>query len=798
VRGRSVDFLLIDYIVLNNTQTIDNMATPYKHTLNVFLASSNELARERIAIGELVRRKNDVWRAEGKPYIQLQIWEASSDAISLNRTQEQYNKLITTVDVFILLCWKSLGKYSREEFEQAHVRFVKHKRPLIHVYAKQNGEANIELNNFLHYLENELGYFYGRFDNTEGLLLKIDSALEQAYKNNFSRRGGAKAQKEEEFIQALKQIYARRLSAKMNNELRFQLLLNVKYVKEGFSEEYIKNYLLGDVRNNTTAGFMQLLDDYDEDIKRLLIIGEPGSGKSILLLQLALALIDAKRHSSSYPVPLIIHLSSWSTAYISIESWLETQLVFSAGEYGMSKKAAKEIVHQLPLLLLLDGFDEIMSHEQAAFLKQLGSYLLKKENERAINENYPDLIMCSREQEYLDCDTDIPVKAVATIPYLSPEQVVQGVQPIADSGSIAARHLLKNFQHEPDLLQEIRTAFQVHTSLSLLSKSPSMRIVPKQLVPDYVARELSNIPIEHSEQARIYLRQLARTMNINKQGVTFELSAMQPSWLSQPQQYVKLRKWLMTFCGGLFGLILGVVFDNYDKLIMMFCWGMFVTYFILLKIPLDEKIECREIVELHPLKNSTFSVMFVLGVGFLLLWRFSDFILKLFEGAVERLELKVVNDFINGIGKGGLMVTAFFIYLIIHYIISNSFKTKKYPRIYRPYTRLLASFFLVFFIELMACGGAVFFYVTRFLSLESIYDWYMFSLITIPLAIINTTNKNAMARHIILRILLAREKKLPFRLRSFLNHVSATGIMEKDGGQWRFRHKLIQDECAKN
>ncbi|WP_460972240.1 hypothetical protein, partial [Spirosoma migulaei] len=50
-----------------------------------------------------------------------------------------------------------------------------------------------------------------------------------------------------------------------------------------------------------------------------------------------------------------------------------------------------------------------------------------------------------------------------------------------------------------------------------------------------------------------------------------------------------------------------------------------------------------------------------------------------------------------------------------------------------------------------------------------------------------------------LRVLLWREKAIPFFLRSFLNTVAdKTGLVEIDGVQWRFRHQLIQDELSKS
>ena len=45
-----------------------------------------------------------------------------------------------------------------------------------------------------------------------------------------------------------------------------------------------------------------------------------------------------------------------------------------------------------------------------------------------------------------------------------------------------------------------------------------------------------------------------------------------------------------------------------------------------------------------------------------------------------------------------------------------------------------------------------------------------------------------------LRFFLYREGSMPLQYVTFLDTIAEqSGLMEKDGGQWRFRHQLIQD-----
>jgi len=47
-----------------------------------------------------------------------------------------------------------------------------------------------------------------------------------------------------------------------------------------------------------------------------------------------------------------------------------------------------------------------------------------------------------------------------------------------------------------------------------------------------------------------------------------------------------------------------------------------------------------------------------------------------------------------------------------------------------------------------------------------------------------------------LRIALSLEKKAPLKYVQFLEATTKARILEKDGGQWRFRHQLLQDYFA--
>jgi hypothetical protein len=97
------------------------------------------------------------------------------------------------------------------------------------------------------------------------------------------------------------------------------------------------------------------------DTKRLLIVGEPGAGKTSLLRHLALAMIADEEDSSSEEsaldrLPVYISLRQW-TSPRDIYSALQNTIAAAGGEWVASN--LRELAKQGTLVLLLDGLDEV-------------------------------------------------------------------------------------------------------------------------------------------------------------------------------------------------------------------------------------------------------------------------------------------------------------------------------------------------------------------------------------------------------------------------------------------------------
>ncbi|TNJ38706.1 ATP-binding protein [Chlorobaculum thiosulfatiphilum] len=109
-------------------------------TIRIFLASSSELKADRLAFEIEINRKNKLLKDKGV-FLELVNWEDLSAKMSLTRSQDEYNKQIGAVDMFVLLAWNKVGKYTEEEFDFACCVFRKKKKPAIFTWFKEPPQA---------------------------------------------------------------------------------------------------------------------------------------------------------------------------------------------------------------------------------------------------------------------------------------------------------------------------------------------------------------------------------------------------------------------------------------------------------------------------------------------------------------------------------------------------------------------------------------------------------------------------------------------------------------------------------
>jgi hypothetical protein len=155
-------------------------------TKKIFLASSEELRDDRVAFELMIGQLNQEW-VPRDIFFHLVVWENFIDAMSKEGLQQEYNKAIQGCDIFVLLFFTKVGRYSAEEFETAFGAFHAGNKPLIYTYFKDDliltgniGEDIVSLLDFKKKLK-ALKHYYTSYRSAEELKWLFSRQLDKLY-----------------------------------------------------------------------------------------------------------------------------------------------------------------------------------------------------------------------------------------------------------------------------------------------------------------------------------------------------------------------------------------------------------------------------------------------------------------------------------------------------------------------------------------------------------------------------------------------------------------------------------------
>ena len=293
---------------------------------------------------------------------------------------------------------------------------------------------------------------------------------------------------------------------------------------------------------------------YRSDIEgRLLILGEPGAGKTTELLTTAQRLVTEATDNNNKPIPIILELSSWVPS-TPIFEWMGQQLQQT---YGVSKRLAKPLVcqwiEQAQILLLLDGLDELGHTHQLACIEMLDNFLTQ----------YSDLsvIVCCRREEYEQGGQQLrQLKGAIYLQALSSGQIQRCLK------DLELRQLWDNIKAQPDLLA------LAHSPLFLTMLVVAYKGQPIQnrrtVFDTYIRTRLHENKhrgtyglrkgkiLKQTRQYLIWIRWLAYQME-ERHETEFLIENLQPDWLMSRRQ-----RWMCRLFEGLLGGLLGGLFGG--------------------------------------------------------------------------------------------------------------------------------------------------------------------------------------------------------------------------------------------
>jgi WD40 repeat protein len=273
----------------------------------------------------------------------------------------------------------------------------------------------------------------------------------------------------------------------------------------------------------------RILDVFEEMDRALLILGEPGSGKTITLLQLARDACARAEQDPTQPIPVVFVLSSWAQTKLGLAAWLTEEL---NTKYQIPEKIGASWIENNDLLLLLDGLDEVAPGQRSACVEAINAFRR--------DYGLTAMAVCSRIAEYEALMKRLKLQGAVVLQPLTAPQVD------------------RYFSAADADLTSLRTAMQSDAALQDLAQSPLMLSVMTLAYQGLPAEVLQGGDLESIESRRDHLfatyvdrmfkrrkanrrypverglnwlTWLARNMAQHNQSVFF-LEEMQPSWLS--------------------------------------------------------------------------------------------------------------------------------------------------------------------------------------------------------------------------------------------------------------------------
>ncbi|MEL7250813.1 MAG: COR domain-containing protein [Bacteroidota bacterium] len=157
---------------------------PTTPLLRLFLASSSELEKEREKIQIAINNKNTDWRKRGFE-VELRIWENGQYLGQSTRSQSDYNREIGECELFALLFYSKVGKFTLEEYNTAKQLLETKQLPRILILQKDKKQPRnpseedfMSRSDFLGRLTEEQR-FPEKFKNSDALIRKLTDWIER-------------------------------------------------------------------------------------------------------------------------------------------------------------------------------------------------------------------------------------------------------------------------------------------------------------------------------------------------------------------------------------------------------------------------------------------------------------------------------------------------------------------------------------------------------------------------------------------------------------------------------------------
>ena len=261
-----------------------------------------------------------------------------------------------------------------------------------------------------------------------------------------------------------------------------------------------------------------LLEEFELSERALLILGEPGAGKTVSLISITDELIATAHDNAEASLPILLNLASWAVHGGALEEWVVAELTL---RYQIPSSLSRTWLDDYAFTLLLDGLDEVNTHQRAHCVEAINRFRR--------THGLIGVIICCRTRAYKNLPNRLRLQKAIEIQPLAP-------QAIARQSTPSLNNLLKN---NGELRQLVKTPLMLRILHDIVDTVPVKVLDTNtspvdQVLGIYVAHLFerpSMVSNTQKSQLDGRLRWLAH--NMTKHGQShFLIEQLQPSWLS--------------------------------------------------------------------------------------------------------------------------------------------------------------------------------------------------------------------------------------------------------------------------
>lgn len=335
-------------------------------------------------------------------------------------------------------------------------------------------------------------------------------------------------------LKAVKSEVASRLKHSLQNAVLIQL--TVEEQPEQVSYPWEADIKTGNKSPEKLPADWDILEIFDQIQGKLLILGEPGVGKTTTMLVLAQKLCERAEREGDFPLPVLFNLSTWQNNNQSIKDWLSMELNL---KYGVRRDISQKLIRDKKLVPMLDGLDELSEVRQELCVEKINAFLRSD-----IRSEY--LLVCSRQEEYDNYSKNLELNGAICLKQLNDLQIESYLH------SLRKDKLWRLTKQYLKLLSLARTPFFLNIIILLegeiLAKKLALDLSSEKLIWNlldaYIERMLKrrtnslsciNQSALDSSKSRFYMAWLARQLQKESQ-TELLIENIQASWLESETQ----------------------------------------------------------------------------------------------------------------------------------------------------------------------------------------------------------------------------------------------------------------------